>query len=345
MKAYIVAFLTLAAVATAVAPGKSSKALDKINYVRLIERKLREREVKRRSVSSYFYETCEIRTCSGEGGSCPDSTVCAGYSGCLNGTCIINKPGDYCDYECYGPSLFCDVNRCREYDKLGEVCDDNDDCVNENNDLYCSEDGDLYRDIGICKSKNKKIGDECEYDDNHYCNYNYSYCTATSESRKGICKALPSKLGEECDPNLGITGCNFDMELYCSSETKKCVDLPKDGEECYYAGYELGQYICHSGYYCTLDNKCRKKKNRMEECDYWEDCHEYDYCLYNKVEKKNLCMNRTSGLGGYCNYMEYGSEPECISPYVCENNKCVDLGYECIIDEDCNYYHIYMLFS
>ena len=147
-----------------------------------------------------------------------------------------------------------------------------------------------------------------------------------------MCQDLPNTVGALCDTELGYNGCNFEVNLYCVNETKKCAELPKEGQECF-------KKECSPGYKCISSDKCQKieYKKKGEECSKDSDCEGENFtCAYNVEEKKKVCMNAVAMLGDYCNNGTHlAFTPACVSPLVCEGFRCVDKGYQCSVNEDC----------
>lgn len=333
MKAYIVvAFLTLAAVVSGTSPYRT--AAEKKEYLKFLESKFKSlKDGKTRDISAR--DTCRIKKCGSSGDSCNGDIICNGLKRCINNTCRSSREGDICDYDyddegCFNPSLYCDRDRCRKYARIGDMCSNNADCVthdDDKNELYCNVDTQEYRGVGHCRPKVKNVGDVCEYDYRWYCNFTVAYCTATNMTQPGVCKALPKVVNEPCDPENGYNGCNIAMNLYCSEQSKKCLELPKTGQECL-----DGVVECYPGYYCDGDNKCAKLKGKGEECEKSSECEGALRCIYNSVDEKRMCMNSIAKEREYCDYSYY---PTCEPPLVCEDSKCVDKGYECVSNDDC----------
>ena len=299
MKLYILAFLVLTAAVT-VAGNERIIVVPRVKE--LIKKNVRFH--KRDS------EECIAIECGKEGDKCtPKGTICQEGTNCRNGTCSQSIAGDPCseDDDCYG-LFYCSDNddKCVPYQKAGDVCYG--ECEDMYDTLYCSSDT-----KGVCRPKHKEIGDVCDYNYERYCPSDVSYCTATSSSQTGVCKELPSKAGDSCDTNYG---CNKENDLYCSKDTNKCTQLPKDGESCYNSK-------CSTGYYCNM-NTCAKKKGLNEECT-------NGACDNELVCSEGKCRKRNPKRGEYC-----GTNVKCADKNdICEGNVCTDRKGRCTYDNDC----------
>ena len=336
MKGYIIAFLTLAAVASSTSIHRSDS--EKRAYLHFLESKfstLAATTTTRRGASSD--DTCHIKTCAGWGSTCNGDIICSGLLGCVNNTCRTSSPGDDCsydDHECYSSSLYCDHDRCRKYASVGDLCSTDADCHSkepDTNPLHCTVRSE-YRGVGHCAVQPEKY---CTHDGKFACNTYSEYCTATAESRFGVCQALPATVGAPCDPAHGYGGCNLEVNLYCVNETRKCGELPKEGEDCF-------KKACYPGYECkSSEKKCHKVeyKKMGEECSKDKDCEgENSTCAYNVEEKKKICMNKIAKMGEYCNNgTRMAFVPSCVSPLACVGFRCINNGYQCTTNDDCKY--------
>ena len=326
MRLCVLAFITLAAAATVTA---KNATLSKAEFVKIISKKLEKKRTQNKKRA-----TCNIEVCADEGDSCYYDDECNGLMGCFDGECGYGSFGDTCDeYDgCFSSSLFCHGDRCRNFGSKGDYCVDDVDCKNDDNDLYCSATKD--REIGECKKRPQNVGDECfyrKYASDSYCPEG-TYCSATEKSGTGTCKPLPSKVGDSCDLERML--CTPSDELYCDNSTKKCKNLPKLNEECYYDSKSY--YVkCFKGYYCDDSMLCKEKKGLNEECEYYGDnCKDDFYCAY--TNKGYMCKKRYPTKGEYCNDNYYYLE--CQGTLACQNNTCVDKGYECKSRYDCKHH-------
>ena len=323
MRLCVLAFITLAT-ATAATVTTKSTTLSKEEFVRLITSKLKKRAQNQNS------DKCVKEVCADEGDSCNSSIICRGFMECIRGECGYSSFGDPCnnDNKCYGSSLFCHDDRCREFGYEGGYCVDDYDCRTKGRDLYCS--ATKEREIGTCKKKPKKIGDECfyrKYPSDDYCPTG-TYCSATEESGTGVCRPLPSKIGDSC--NLERMLCTPNDELYCDNSTKKCRNLPKLNEECYYDDSKSYYVKCFKGYYCDDSMLCKEKKGLNEECKYnGDNCKEGFYCAH--TNQGYMCKKLNPTKGEYCD----DTYLKCQGMLACQNNICVNKGYECKSQYDC----------
>lgn len=339
MKAYTLAFLTLAAVAVVATANKNEPTMSKAEYLQLLENKFAELENRRRMTVDI--DQCHIMSCGDKGDYCHENVTCRGFLGCINDTCAYQKAGDRCDVYyaynsrhekiCFAPNLYCDENRCREYAKPGTICANQADCKSYDYDLYCNVLDSDTMPLGFCKLNEvvvKKIGEKCDYASQRlgkeHCEYGASYCTADKLNREGVCKALPKKLNEPCEVEHG---CNVNKTLYCFAGNNTCQYLPKEGQLC-------ANGMCFPGLYCA-GTFCRQRKEINETCSSDAECVEDLDCLYSQVHEKYICTYKYLLEGEWCPDPDYRDHPVCIEDLECVNNTCVRREYECYTSADC----------
>lgn len=273
-------------------------------------------------------DECKVITCGKIGDTCDDNTICQILTECKDDICRLPIEGDPCDYdyECFDDDLYCDhpegehhhkrsdSGECKRYDREGDNCTG--ECITKDISLVCD------RDTNTCKYIKAKIGEECQF--GTVCQ-DGSYCNASIFST-GYCIVIPETAGEDC--NL-FHGCNEEKYVYCSSETKKCVDFPVEGERCY-----MGK--CNSGYFCNKTGSCRELKDVMEGCVSSSECKDGLVCA-STIKK---CVKEEPEEGDYCNKVI-----ECDDDHRCINNTCVVKDGTCDDDDDCKYiyYIIYII--
>lgn len=347
MKGYLLAFLTLAAAATfatAATPSSLSsyketvvvngRTITKAAYLEFLIKKFQEVTTRKRGAS----DNCKAKSCADEGEYCNDENyTCSGFTGCINEVCGYTDIGDDCTGPdtCHGPSLYCDIDRCREYAVPGTICTNQNDCNSRVYDLYCNVLTTDVRPLGFCKLKEgaaKKVGEECDYASQvlgyENCTDDSAYCTATEIDRTGVCKKRPSKVGEACETDKG---CNTLVNLYCSEATETCQELPKVGQKCTPSGK------CYPGHYCdTSDFFCYVRKDLNETCSgtiHESNCMEDLECVVSILHGgKRVCGYSEALPYGYCD-----SYISCPQFYACINDTCINEGYQCYSDDDCKY--------
>lgn len=303
-KIYTLAFLALAATAV------SSSKVD-MKKLRKVKDQLKSKIQKREG-------ECAALTCAKIGGACTDDVECQYPSKCHDGVCRMYSAGDACVYYegCFNDSLYCDYiyDVCREYNKLGDKCVYS--CKGVNDELYCNiPEGSSE---GTCKLAPQKIGDSC--DGTAGCPSG-SYCNIPDEMTTGTCVALPAVVGADCSE---IYECDSGKWLYCSDDTLKCVEYPKENEECY-------NYECNEGLYCDGEsNTCKALGDLYDPCESDSDCKGDLRC----GQTNNLCSKEYPEEGEYCdNYDIY-----CSNDFMCLDNVCVKKNGTCSdAEEDCKY--------
>ena len=279
--------------------------------------------------------TCTAMVCGVVGGSCDVSTTfCPRDTVCIDGICTIQTVGSKCDNDgyCYTSEedLVCDSdsNTCIKRKGKGETCKGN---VCEIG-LFCATES-MDMEAGICTPSPKKLGDKCT-------SYGGIYsCPDDLKCLLGVCGTVPNTTGADCDPlNYGCSG----EYLYCSSETNKCTEYPKDGEPCYQ------NYYCNEGHYCTYNNEgsrvCKKYLGKGENCTEGKCadelyCKYYSYynktCLKQSSENESCKYDSECAEGLWCNYSYKVGSGVCVKPSG-ENEPCTS-DYSCAEGLWCNY--------
>ena len=253
--------------------------------------------------------TCVAVKCGEKGDKCDDGTVyCSGTTTCNDGVCTKPIEGDTCIIDCYDDDLYCSAGTCKKFNKAGDECT-----------TYCKskvKDVPLVCDYATkkCKENIAKIGEPCDYDT--VCEGD-SVCT-NEYSGDGICYLYPTTAGTTCNATYG---CDSSKYLYCDGETSKCVELPKDGKECYRGFY------CNAGLYCGSDSTCKPKKGNGEECSSYYECKDGLTC-----GEDNKCHSVNPAENEYCD-----DRIDCDSRHRCANNACVKKDDTCSSgdDEEC----------
>lgn len=230
----------------------------------------------------------------------------------------------------------CEAIKCG---KKGDKCDDSTMCQTT---TECLD--------GICRQSN--IGDKCNslspcYSDGQYCATNGTcikipvagdkcdttcvdsslYCNSVDK----VCKKYPEKVGDDCS---AAGYCDMTKGVYCSDDTKKCVALPKEGEECVKVGTIYSIYYCASGLVCNKnDTKCMSPLKLGDDCDYY-----HSYCGNGLIcSKSDKCVSKTPGEGDYCEE----DEADCPDGFSCTDDKCVDNKGVCSHYSDCKHLLFY----
>ena len=255
-------------------------------------------------------DSCSVVKCGMAGEECDDKTTyCINPTDCNEGICRKSLAGEYCGdgVECYNESLYCKSGVCNEYKKEGDPCTSL--CLTKEGEILVCDSA-----TSTCKAKKANPWEPCEY--GTVCQGG-SFCTASYPGDDGVCAIIPVTVGTECNASYG---CDLSKYLYCNSESSKCAELPKEGDEC--AEY----YYCNEGFYCSNSGRiCRAKKDLGEECSEYNECKSGLKC-----SNDNKCRSSDPKEGEYCD-----NEIRCDYDKKCTNNVCVKKDGTCEIDDDC----------